>query len=184
MRNYIEIRLLPDGEDFTASELLSEVWGKLHRALVDSRAQVGVSFPENTAINLGYVMRLHGDSDALAELSATKWINGLLGYVKVSDVLTAPENAKYTVVSRARFKNNAGRLRRRAEKRGNLSAEELDRLFDVNNEQQPDVPAVEIFSSSTQLHIVMFVRHRVVEEPQPGKFNTYGLSASATVPYF
>ncbi|WP_435343417.1 type I-F CRISPR-associated endoribonuclease Cas6/Csy4 [Enterobacter roggenkampii] len=184
MRNYIEIRLLPDGEDFTASELLSEVWGKLHIALVESKAHVAVSFPQHSASQLGYVMRLHGDSDALTALNATKWIDGLLGYVNVTDERTAPESAKYAIVSRARFRNNAARLRRRAEKRGNLSAEELDRLFNVNNEQQPDVPAVELFSHTTQQYLVMFVRHRIVDKPQAGEFNTYGLSATATVPYF
>ena len=184
MDSYIDIKLLPDHE-FTASAVLSKLWFKFHNQLVQSGAQIGVSFPERGDKDLGAVMRLHGTADALNTLLAVRWAKGVYDYIDLSPVQPVPADARQGVVSR----DNVGRhsaecLRRRAEKRGNLSTEEMDRLFTPWNAKKPEGQAVEIYSQSSAVVAIFRVRHTEAPEPQAGTFNTYGLSSTATVPFF
>ncbi|EGM6703832.1 type I-F CRISPR-associated endoribonuclease Cas6/Csy4 [Salmonella enterica subsp. enterica serovar Nigeria] len=183
MDSYIDIEMLPDHE-FTASAVLSKLWFKFHIALVQSGAQIGISFPRRTGKDLGAVLRLHGTADALNTLQTQRWAKGVYDYIATSDVLPVPADVQHGHVSRAYFKNNHERLRRRADRRGNLSEEDRNRLFTAWNEKKPDCPAVEIFSSSTAMNAVFYIRHTSAPAAQAGTFNTYGLSKSATVPLF
>lgn len=121
MDSYIEIRILPD-QEFEATTLMSTVFAKLHRALVESgRSDIGVSFPE-AGKTPGALLRLHGSLAALESIMTLSWLTGLQDYTQTSGILQVPAQAAYVQVARVQSKMTASRIRR-ALKRGSLSEE-------------------------------------------------------------
>ena len=188
--HYIDITLLPDPE-FSHAHLLGALLSKLHRALVQRKASnIGVSFP--THVNaplgkrtLGVVLRLHGSQAALQALMEEPWLKGMRDHVQVSDLAAVPAGAQHRMVQRRQFKTNAERLRRRRMARKGETVEQATAAIPDTVERKPNLPFAQLRSSSTGQPFCLFVEHGTLQ-PQAvaGSFNTYGLSLSATVPWF
>ncbi|HBC0017998.1 TPA: type I-F CRISPR-associated endoribonuclease Cas6/Csy4 [Enterobacter hormaechei subsp. xiangfangensis] len=183
MKSYVDIRLMPDTE-FTGAAVLEKLWVRWHAYLVTSGARLAVSFPQNSADGLGDVMRVHGDKDALAELVGSRWAKGVYDYIQIGSVSDVPADARHCAVRRVQLKTNADRLRRRAERRGNLNAEQIETMFTAWNEQRYNCPFLRYHSASTGQKAIIHLTHTIVDEAQHGDFNTFGLSRTATVPFF
>lgn len=188
--HYIDITLLPDPE-FSQVHLLGALVSKLHRALVQLRADnIGMSFPAHvvkpfTQRGLGTVLRLHGGLDALQALMGQEWLKGMRDHVTVTDLAQAPVDSPRRLVLRRQFKTNAERLRRRRMQRKGETAEQAAEAIPDSVERRPDLPFVHLRSSSTAQPFCLFVEHREVKaESAGGGFNSYGLSVGATVPWF
>ena len=188
--HYIDINLLPDPE-FSQVHLLGALVSKLHRALVQLRADnIGMSFPAHvvkpfTQRGLGTVLRLHGGLDALQVLMGQDWLKGMRDHVTVTDPAQAPVDSPRRLVLRRQFKTNAERLRRRRMQRKGETAEQAAEAIPDSVERRPDLPFVHLRSSSTAQPFCLFVEHReVTAESVGGGFNSYGLSLGATVPWF
>jgi CRISPR-associated endonuclease Csy4 len=186
--HYIDITLRPDPE-IAPHQLLSGLYAKLHRALVQgSHQDIGVSFPDHDERKpqLGTKLRLHGPAQSLYGLMESTWLQGVADYLQVASILEVPPNARYRQVSRAQAKSNVDRLRRRAMKRHGLDeASAAQRIPDTAVERLR-LPFVTIGSQSTrQPSFPLFICHGpIIDEPVIGSFNSYGLSQQATVPWF
>ncbi|MGO3741785.1 type I-F CRISPR-associated endoribonuclease Cas6/Csy4 [Kerstersia sp.] len=185
--HYVDIRLLPDPE-FSQSHLMNALYAKLHRALVQlGGGEIGVSFPGYCLQPraLGELMRLHGTEQGLKKLWALDWLRGMRDHMQHSDVLPVPQTSEFRNVWRQQFKTNAERLRRRRMKRKGETAEQAAAAIPDSIERQPDLPFLQVRSSSTGQFFHLFL---TLSEPcaraQSGTFNTYGLSPSATIPWF
>lgn len=188
MDRYIEITVNPDPE-FTASTLMNVVFEKLHHAFVKvANKDVGVSFPRvaEEKKTLGNILRLHGTGTQLEILQSTHWLQGLQDYTECSKILETPRSTQFCQVRRIQVKSSADRLRRRYIKRHpDASADIVDTLFEKSKEERVKLPFLHIKSSSSQQQFRLFLQHLPAQEKEiTGEFNTYGLSNTATVPWF
>ena len=188
--HYIDITLLPDPE-FSHAHLLGALLCKLHRALVQLKSSdLGVSFPQHinaplSKRTLGSLLRLHGAPAALQALMIEPWLKGMRDHVQVSELAAVPADAQHRMVQRRQFKTNADRLRRRRMVRKGETAEQAAAAIPDTVERKPNLPFAQLRSSTTGQPFCLFVEHGPLQ-PQAvaGSFNTYGLSLSATVPWF
>ena len=188
MDHYLDIRLLPDPE-FAPLDLMDALYAKLHRALVSTRSEVvGVSFPHVHADGpgLGDVLRLHGSSAHLSDLLAVNWLTGMRDHVTLSPVQAVPAVCQhYRVVSRVQAKSSPERERRRLMRRKGLDEAQARAKIPDTSAEWLDLPYARLRSQSTGQTFHLFVRHgALVDQAVPGVFGAYGLSATATVPWF
>lgn len=187
MDHYVDLSLRPDPE-FTPPVLMSALFSKLHRALVTLEADnIGVSFPEYALKprTLGQVLRLHATADRLRQLLALDWLAGMRDYVDIDQVATVPFNAKYRVVRRIQPKTNAERLRRRHAQRHQVPLEVARERIPDSVARSVALPFATIRSLSTGQTFSVFIEQGSLQaEPVSGVFSRYGLSATATIPWF
>lgn len=181
MDHYVDIQVLPD-PDFKATTLLNAVYSKLHRALVSlSSSSIGVSFPQ-AGNSPGSVLRLHSRKDELARLMEQGWLKGLRDYTRINGPKPIPENVAFVRVKRVQSKQTAARLRR-AVRRKSLSATEAETILESRESLKG--PFLRLQSDSTGQKFPLFIEQsRPQEQAVEGRYNAYGLSQDATVPWF
>ena len=188
MDYYQEIKILPDPE-FPTAILMNALFSKLHRALahLDSR-DIGVSFPKvnKDKPTLGSILRLHGSAFALQCLQEKKWLIGMRDHTDVQEIAPVPSNSQHCQVKRVQTKSNAERLRRRYCKRHQgVTEQDAEALIPDSVEKRLALPYLHLKSQSNGQSFRLFMAHQT---PQPqavvGEFNSYGLSSTATVPWF
>ncbi|EPU1979479.1 type I-F CRISPR-associated endoribonuclease Cas6/Csy4 [Escherichia coli] len=183
MDHYLDIRVLPDPE-FGQVELLNALYAKLHRVLPSlTRGRVGVSFPGHKR-TLGDCLRLHGSLADLLNLTEVNWLQGMRDYINIAEPSLIPQSVCFRVVRRVQSKS-AHNKRRRSIAKGWLTEEEaLDR---IPNTQQKAItlPYAEMYSLSTGSRMRLYIEHGpLLDKPLAGTFNAYGLSTTATIPWF
>ncbi len=187
MDHYLEIRLLPDPE-FVPTVLMNALFAKLHRALVDLDANtIGASFPDVQIKppGLGERMRLHGTDDDLQRLMALNWMTGMRDHTSTSIITPIPANISYRVVRRVQAKSNPERLRRRLIKRKQMDKEAAQRAIPNDAVERLDLPFLTVKSHSSGHRFRLFIDHQpIVSQSANGKFSHYGLSPTATIPWF
>ena len=190
MDHYVEIRLVPDPE-FPQSFLMNALFGKLHRALVaDRHSDIGVSFSGykegRRAQTLGDTLRLHGTQASLTRLMDSGWLHAMRDHVDASPCQPIPADIQgYRVVKRQQFKTNAERLRRRYAARHDTTLEDARTRIPDSIERKVTLPYLQISSQSTQQRFCLFIAQGPLQKmPSTGRFNAYGLSTNATVPWF
>lgn len=185
--HYIDIRVIPDPET-SAPQLLGILYGRLHQILVQLQQDcVGVSFPQYSLNprGLGNILRLHGSKAHLCQLMEADWLKGMRDHVRMTDISTVPEEAKYRIVRRKQFKTSAARLRRRRMKRKGETAEQAQKAIPDTVERQPDLPYVHLHSLSTGQKYCLSIALSPLEDTETrGSFNYYGLGRDATIPWF
>ena len=185
MDHYIDIDLQIDPE-FSSPLLMSALFSKLHRALI-GQTGIGVSFPgfDASAPNLGTRLRLHSSHHSLTDLMALNWLAGMRDHVRLGGLDKVPAVSQHRVVCRVQSQSSAERLRRRLMQRHNLDlARALERIPD-SAARFLKLPFVQLRSTSTSQSFRLFIEHgRLVDNPTLGSFSAYGLSQSATVPWF
>ena len=187
MHDYLDIRLRPDPE-FSAALLMSALFSKLHRGLIEAKQnQIGISFPkhDDNKPSLGDCLRLHGVLSDIEKLMALNWHRGMQDHIQLKPIDQVPEMAGFRVVQRVQVKSSVERLRRRAIKHLDLSeAQALERIPDTR-EQRIKLPFVSIQSQSTGQRFRLFIKHSdLLAVPESGCFSHYGLSQNATIPWF
>ena len=187
MDAYLELQLLPDPE-FPPAMLMNALFAKLHRALVShGEGRIGVSFPDvgQKGIGLGARLRLHGVALDLERLMAANWLQGMRDHLSCSPPNPVPASAVYRVVRRVQAKSNPERERRRLMARKGISAEAARQAIPDSSAEMLRLPYLLLASQSTQQQFRLFVEHLPVQkESVTGTFTAYGLSATATVPWF
>ncbi|MBB3102785.1 type I-F CRISPR-associated endoribonuclease Cas6/Csy4 [Azomonas macrocytogenes] len=187
MDHYLEIRLLPDPE-FSATLLMNALFGKLHRGLAEhSAGRIGVSFPDvrDDSHALGQRLRLHGDAAALQQLIRADWTTGLRDHIASGDIAPVPSQARQRIVRRVQAKSNPERLRRRLMARRQIDAEAARQAIPDHLAERLELPYVVLASHSTGQRFRLFIEHLPVQDlAVPGPFTSYGLSSTATVPWF
>jgi len=188
--HYIDITLLPDPE-FSHAHLLAALVAKLHRILVQGQTtNIGVSYPQyanqpQARRTLGAVLRLHGTAEALQHVMAQDWLKGMRDHIQVAAQRPVPADAQHRTVRRRQFKTNADRLRRRRMQRKGETAEQAAAAIPDSVARRPDLPFVQLRSSSTGQPFCLCVEYGpLLPQSVPGTFNAYGLAHEATVPWF
>lgn len=184
---YIDVELAPDPE-FCQAFLLGALYAKLHRVLVQMEATgIGVSFPyySTQPRTLGGTMRLFGTGDDLEALLSTDWLQGMRDHTVLSPLTVVPSVVQHRRLVRRQFKTNVDRLRRRRMRRKEETYDQSVIAIPDGVERRPEVPYVRMRSSSTGQTFCLFLS---LGEPEPrpvgGIFNSYGLSRTATLPWF
>lgn len=204
MNHYIDIKILPDAE-INANFLLNKVYTKLHKALFDSKSDaIGVSFPEYRVLSLkepsniksperfskprnilGKTLRLHGTQEALEQLQAQNWLARLADYCKVSAMSEVPANIQgYRTVSRIQTTMSQSKLKRLL-KRGSITEEEAKGYKAKMFTKGLDNAYVELESASNGHKHRRYIAFGALQStPTAGVFDAFGLSKTATVPWF
>lgn len=187
MHHYIDIHLRPDPE-FPAHQLMAALCAKLHRGLVQVRTnRIAVSFPgyREAGPTIGSTLRLIGPAAELGQLMEEDWLRGMRDHVDVKSPSAVPDGVPHRSLRRVQAKSSPTRLRRRQMRRHRLTEEEaLERAPDTCAEVL-NLPFLAFTSTSTGQRFKLFLRlGPSVTIPQPGDFNSYGLSSTATIPWF
>mgnify|MGYP000011756534 CR=1 FL=1 len=187
MTHYVDIKIL-NVIEISSAFVLNTVFGRLHNELAMNEMDcVGVSFPEldEKHHSLGCCLRVHGSSRDLEQLFSHPWLASLRDYVKLGEFWEVPQGVKHRVVSRVQTKSNPERLRRRLMKRhGITEAEARERIPDTAVKMS-SLPFINMKSSSTGQRFKLFIENGpVLDSPVAGHFSAYGLSPTATIPWF
>jgi CRISPR-associated endonuclease Csy4 len=202
MNHYFNIRLFPDAE-LKLQVLMNAIFVKLHKLLCDKRSTViGVSFPQYSMafssdksvhlppnfpqryVSLGATLRVHGTETELAQLKAEDWIGGMSGYCQLGDIKPVPSGAAFRTVYRTQPTMSAAKLRRLV-KRGSITEPEMKNYQAKMVTKGKDGPYLELVSgSSGQRHRRYIEFGPLLETPVGGAFDQFGLSKTATVPWF
>ncbi len=191
MDAYLNLRLLPDPE-FPAPLLMNALFSKLHRGLVDHGGQcIGVSFPElneahlATGYALGLVLRLHSRSEELTKLMAQPWLGSMRDHVGIGPISPVPANSRHRIVRRVQCKSSPTRERRRLMARQGLDHTAACQRIPEDSGKRLPHPFINLGSRSTGQQFSLFIEHLPPGEiAQTGPFSAYGLSPTATVPWF
>ncbi len=183
MNYYQCIQLLPCEEN-PVHFLRNICFTKLHKALYTLKAtDIGVSFPDYI-VNLGNFIRVHGSDSRLAELQATNWLGGLSGYCDVSEIRAIPDTVKHRNISRIQTNMTASKLRRLI-KRGSINTEEAKQYKAKMFTRGLDNPYLELNSASNGNKHRRYIQFgELLDKPIAGDFDQFGLSKTATIPWF
>lgn len=191
MKVYFDITLLPDAEA-NLGFLWQKVFTQVHLALVenklpDGNSAVAVSFPTYAGKDfpLGSKLRLMaGDEEELQDLNLPEALSRLTDYCHLSSIKSVPQTSFHANFWRIRFDSNIERLARRRAKRKEISFEEALEHYAGFDEEQSKLPYIQIQSLSKDERFRLFVKKTELDEAVDGVFNCYGLSKTATVPWF
>ncbi len=183
MDHHVDITIKPDAE-MRENFLLNKVYTKLHKALSDANAtDVGVSFPQ-WKIKLGRILRIHGNKERLVALQNGDWLGGLIGYCEISQITPIPDQVMYRVISRVQPNMSPSKLRR-LQRRGSIVKSELRSYKTKMFSCGIDNPYLELESvSSGKLYRRYIEFGELLDKPANGTFDHFGLSKTATIPWF
>jgi CRISPR-associated endonuclease Csy4 len=188
MDHFQDLQILPDPE-FSTAMLMNALFAKIHRSFVkvDNRS-LGVSFPsvDQDKPSLGDTLRLHGNSTELFRFQEEDWQSGMRDHMKIKAISPVPGDCQFCRVKRIQVKSSVKRLRRRYAKRHrDVFEEQIALMLPDTLEKRLQLPYLRLRSSSTGQWFMLFLRHEPSQSwMEPGVFNSYGLSARGTVPWF
>lgn len=184
LTHYLDIHLRPDPE-FLATQLLSALYAKLHRALVLMGGnQIAVCFPKMSRRDMGSQMRLLGPVGELDKLMALDWSRGMRDHAQFGPCLPIPLQHGLSKLHRVQTKSGAERLRRRQMKRHGMSYEQACVRVPDGKARLLDLPFVQLSSGSSGQRFSLYLRMEPAASAVEGFFNAYGLSHTATIPWF
>ena len=184
---FVDLDIRSDPE-FPAHVLLSELYKKLHRTLVISqRTDIAISFPQYASRppSLGTRFRLLAAQPDLEALMNTNWLGGMRDFASHGALGRVPEHAVARTLRRVQAKSNPARLRRRLMRRHDVTVEQAQVRIPDSAAEFVSLPFVQLSSGSTGQPFRLFLK---LGPPQSshttGKFNAFGLSLDATIPWF
>ena len=202
MKAYQEITLRPS-EEIPCHFLWEKLFQQVHLALVESKttteimingkefsidsSEYGLSFPQyDSQLNaLGCKLRVFARTDEkLEQLKLLQWMERLLDYCNFSSIETVPDDTGYACFYRKQFLTNVERMARRRAKRKNEPFEQALTYYSGFNDELTRLPFVHVQSLSKNKRFPLFIGYELVNDGQQGDFNCYGLSKTATVPWF
>jgi len=202
MQAYQEIKLFPS-EDIPCHFLWEKLFQQVHLALVENKyvtsnskngsdriveySEYGVSFPQyDTQLNaLGCRLRVFASNEKkLKQLDLIRWIDRLQDYCLCTSIEPVPQNIKYARFIRRQFRTNIERMARRRAKRQQETYEQALAYYKGFNDQLTRLPYIFMNSLSGKQRFPLFIQKEMTEAEERGEFSCYGLSKTATVPWF
>ena len=183
MKHFVEIQLIPDPE-VPAPVLMNAVFSKLHKVLCDLECKsIGVGFPR-AGVTLCDVLRLFGGYESLVLLQQTGWLGAMADYSRIAAILPVPERVKHRTVSRKQRTMSESKLKRLL-KRGSITEAEAKAYRAKMFTKGLDNPYVELVSASNGHRHRRYIEFGELQDsPVEGEFDNFGLSKTATVPWF
>ena len=200
MKYYIDITLLPDAEA-NLGFLWQKIFQQVHIALVDNKvadneSAVGLSVVGygDKMFPLGTVLRLLAvNEDVLQKLDMHRWLNRLSDYCHLSSIKTVPVDiTQYARFKRKNVKSIEKKAQRRAVHLSRPYNEVLAYLIEEGNSKECKLPFINVESQVTKKRaaqgassrFLLFIEQALFDEAANGRFDCYGLSKTATVPWF
>lgn len=187
MLHYVDIHLRPDPE-FASNHLMAALFSKLHRWLTQTQSKaLAVSFPgyQEKPAGLGRTLRIIGPERDLARLMELDWLLGMRDHVDLQAPSPVPSSANQRTLRRVQAKSSPERLRRRQMRRHNLTPEEAQERVPDRCAAPLSLPFLNLTSASTGQRFKLFLRlGPPCEAALAGDFNAYGLSNTASIPWF
>ena len=163
------------------------------------KSKIGVSFPAyaDKVFPLGNTLRLLAAEHALLEgLNIEKWLHRLQDYVSISSIKEVPDSVAYVGFRRNRIKGEM-RLERSLQKKARHIADKfgvdfkktLAELQESHVFEKLDLPYIQVESQSSAAserkpRFKLFIDKIEYQHSQYGEYDCYGLSKTATVPWF
>ena len=199
MKYFQDITLIPDAEA-NLGFLWYKIFQQIHIALVENKisekeSAIAISIPEygNKNFPLGRKLRLLAkDSSLISNLNTHKWLNRLSDYVHIKSIQEVPQSVMHhTRFSRKNVCSIERKAINRAEHLNKPYDEVLKFLLNENKNHKCELPFVHVESQSSETdktqkknRYPLFIEKTLFEEPIEGTFDCYGLSKTATVPWF
>ena len=197
MLYYLEITLL-EQEEIPLHLIWSKLYTQLHLAFAehaDEQGKIvyGVSFPKYRLVQqkkLGYLgdkIRIFADSiTALEQLNLNHWLARLQDYVHVLSAREVPQDRIESYATY--FKVNPKltieqRIVHQANRRG-ISVEEAQEHFKALDLTETFEPYINMKSQTNDMNFRLIIGKKRADEANIGKFGSYGLSRTSTVPEF
>jgi CRISPR-associated endonuclease Csy4 len=200
MKYYFDITLLPDPE-ITLGFIWQKVFQQVHIALVDNKVGDNESAVALSVVGyrdkdfpLGNKLRLLAASeDVLQTLDMQRWLNRLSDYCHLSSIKPVPAEVKqYARFNRKNVKSIEKKAQRRAVHLAKPYDEVLAYLIEQGNSKECKLPFINVESQESKkqagqgvsCQFILFIEQVLFDEAVNGKFDCYGLSKTATVPWF
>jgi len=197
MKYYLDITLLPDAEA-NLGFLWQKVYQQIHIVLADNKiaenqSAIAVSFPKygDKEFPLGDKLRLLADQQALLEqLDIAKWLNRLTDYTHATSIKSVPSSVnEYACFKRKAVKSE---LKRAVSLANHLSkpVEEVVKFRqDKGLNQNSKLPFIHMESqkpteTGQKNKFRLFIERHLYDSSVEGNFDCYGLSKTATIPWF
>lgn len=196
--NYYQELTIINNPELSLYELWSKLYMQLHLAFVeqkDANEQVpyGVSFPEyvnkeedgRNTISLGTKLRIFANNvDEFQALNLDKWLDRLTDYVHIKKPKPVVNVKYFLSVNRYRPKGSVEKLARRQAKHNGISITAATDKLGSYTQKLITYPFIKINSLHDKKSFSLCINQQKVNNSCIGKFNTYGLSKTATVPWF
>ena len=200
MKYYLDITLLPDAEA-NLGFLWQKVFQQVHIALVDNKIGDNESAVALSIVNygdknfpLGNQLRLLANTDeALQKLDIHRWLNRLSDYCHIKQIRPVPTDVtQYACFKRKPVKSIEKKAQRRAMHLNKPYEEVLAYLRKENRSEECKLPFINVESQQTKKRsapgestsFFLFIDKTLVDKPVDGKFDCYGLSKTAAIPWF
>ncbi len=130
------------------------------------------------------MIRIHGKKIKLSELQSSDWLGSLKGYCTISSIQAIPADVTYRNIYRIQASMTEAKLRRLI-KRGSISEDEIKGYKARMFQQGLDNPYLELQSTSNgHKHRRYLQFGELLDTPVEGNFDSFGLSKTATIPWF
>lgn len=200
MRFYQDITLVPDTEA-NLGFLWKKVFQQVHIALVDNKigdneSAIALSIPGygDKPFPLGNKLRvLAMTEDALKKLAIDRWLNRLCDYCHVKPIKPVPDDVSHYVCFRRKsVKSIEKKAQRRAQHLNKPYEEVLAYLKKEGRTIKSDLPFINVESQEMKKRaeqgvssqFLLYIEKLISNGPVYGKFDCYGLSKTATIPWF
>ncbi len=192
MNYYQDITLISNAE-INLGYIWQKAFQQVHIALADGKnangnSDIAISFPGygGKSFPLGNKLRLLASTrEQLQQLYIDKWLNRLSDYCHCTSIKEVPEEVSaFMCFKRVQFDTNVERLARRRAKRKGESLEQAMQHFTGFKDQESKLPYINMISLSKNKRFRLFIEKKEGIEEKTGEFNCYGLSKTATVPWF
>jgi CRISPR-associated endonuclease Csy4 len=200
MKYYLDITLLPDAEA-NLGFIWKKVFQQIHIALVDNKigdneSAVALSIVNygDTAFPLGNHLRLLANTkQALQKLDIHRWLSRLDDYCHIKLIKPVPTDISvHASFRRKPVKSIEKKAQRRAMHLNKPYDEVLAYLRKENRSEKSELPFINAESQQSKgrlelgesPYFLIFVERVFTDKPVVGKFDCYGFSRTATVPWF
>lgn len=196
MNYYLELTIIGNPE-LTPYQIWSKLYTQLHLAFVEQKdAQdktvYGVSFPQYRTLAdkkiayLGYKLRVFAPTEqALSALNLDKWLERLVDYIHISSIRSVPNDIKgYANYYRATPKMTLDERITHQAKRHGVPYHKAAERFEGYKEQSLVYPHIQLTSQTNHQSYPLYIGKQTAEVLTDGRFGTYGLSRTSSVPEF
>ncbi|OAV07801.1 CRISPR-associated protein, Csy4 family [Moraxella catarrhalis] len=135
---------------------------------------------------LGYKLRVFAPTEqALSALNLDKWLEHLVDYIHISSIRSVPNDIKgYANYYRATPKMTLDERITHQAKRHGVPYHKAAERFEGYKEQSLVYPHIQLTSQTNHQSYPLYIGKQTAEVLTDGRFGTYGLSRTSSVPEF